>query len=154
MQGRKQNNIQLRTRHWCWLLLVLLWTSVTLPAAELAVSEARMRLLPGDLPAAGYFTVRNTSENDTILVGAESPAFGNVEMHRSVNQGGVSSMQPVSKIALAARGQAVFAPHGYHLMLMQRKRSLAIGEEVDVILLFEDEQRLKVKFQALSPTIL
>lgn len=113
-----------------------------------------MRLLPGDLPAAGYFTLRNTGDNDITLVGAQSPAFGNVEMHRSVNQDGVTSMQPVPQIELAAGEQVGFAPQGYHLMLMERTRSLAIGEEVEVILLFEDEQRLTVKFQVVSPTTL
>lgn len=138
----------------CGIALFLVAAPPTLAAEILTAEEARIRLLPGDLPAAGYFTLRNTGDTDVILMGAQSPAFGNVEMHHSVDRDGVASMQPVEQVELAAGGQITFSPQGYHLMFMQRARPLAIGEDVKVIFLFEDERRLAVTFQAVSPASL
>ena len=44
-------------------------------AAELQVKDQRIRLLPGELPAAGYLTATNTGSRPLVLVGAESPAL-------------------------------------------------------------------------------
>lgn len=139
-------------RAWCWSFLLLIGTSGALSAAELKVDEARLRLLPGDLPAAGYFTLANTSEADITLIGANSPAFGNVMMHRSVNQDGVASMQPVEQLALSAGEQVEFEPGGYHLMLMKRTRAIAIGDDIEMTLLFANGQEQSVTFRAVSPT--
>ncbi|SHF60417.1 MULTISPECIES: copper chaperone PCu(A)C [Halomonadaceae] len=148
------NKLSSLIRTVCGIALFLVAAPPALAAETLTTEEARIRLLPGDLPAAGYFTLRNTGDADVILVGAQSPAFGSVEMHRSVDRDGVASMQPVEQIELAAGEQIAFAPQGYHLMLMQRARPLAIGEEVEVTLLFEDAQRLIVTFQTVSPASL
>ena len=137
---------------WCSTFLLLIATSGTLAAAELEVSEARLRLLPGDLPAAGYFTLTNTSEKGVTLTGADSPAFGNVMMHRSVNQDGVTRMEPVAQLELAAGEQVEFAPGGYHLMLMKRVRPLVVGDDVEVNLHFAGNQRQRVTFRAVAPT--
>jgi copper(I)-binding protein len=139
-------------RPWCWIFLLLIGTSSALSAAELKVNEARIRLLPGDIPAAGYFTLANTSEANITLIGANSTAFGDVTMHRSVNQDGVASMQPVAQLELAAGEQIEFAPRGYHLMLMKRTRALAIGDDIEVTLLFANERQQSVMFRAVSPT--
>ncbi|MHA3026624.1 copper chaperone PCu(A)C [Chromohalobacter israelensis] len=137
---------------WCWAFLLLIATPGTVAAAELQVSEARIRLLPGDLPAAGYFTLTNTSEKGVTLTGADSPAFGNVTMHRTVNQDGITSMQPVAQLELAAGEQIEFTPGGYHLMLMKRTRPLVVGDDIEVNLHFAGEQRQRVTFRAVAPT--
>lgn len=139
-------------RPWCWIFLLLIGTSGTLFAAELQVNEARIRLLPGDLPAAGYFTLMTTSEADITLTGADSPAFGNVTMHRTINQDGVTRMQPVAQLELEAGEQIEFAPRGYHLMLMKRTRPLAIDDDIEVTLLFANGQQQRVTFRAVAPT--
>lgn len=139
-------------RPWCWIVLLLIVTSGALSATELQFNEARIRLLPGDLPAAGYFTLANTSEADIILTGAESADFGKVLMHRTVNQDGVTRMQPVARLELEAGEQLEFASGGYHLMLMKRTRPLAVGDEIDVTLFFADGQQQRVTFRAIAPT--
>lgn len=105
------------------------------PAAEL--SDARIRLLPGDLPLAGYFHLRNTSDETLELLGAESPAFGSVMMHRSVERNGTAKMLPVDRVAVKPGGEVDFAPGGYHLMMMKRKHSLKVGDTVPVTLRFD-----------------
>nr|WP_298377564.1 copper chaperone PCu(A)C [uncultured Halomonas sp.] len=120
-------------------------------AAELEVKDARLRALPGDLPAAGYFTFDNTSDKSVVLVGAQSDAFGMVEMHRSTNEDGMAGMESISQLEVAPGKSLEFAPKGYHLMLMQPKQPLSVGDEVSVELEFEDDRRLSVDFEVVSP---
>lgn len=134
------------------LLLLLFSTGVA--AANLEVDNARLRLLPGDLPAGGYFSLSNTSDSQVILVGAESPAFAEVMMHQSMQKEGMASMTHVPQLELAPGERVEFAPGGYHLMLMKRQQPLAVGDEVTVTLLFEDGGRLPVVFEAVSPASL
>ncbi len=105
------------------------------PAAEL--SGARIRLLPGDLPLAGYFHLTNTSDRPLVLEGAASPAFGKVMIHKSIEKNGTAKMVHVDHIEVAPSGSVDFAPGGYHLMMMKRKKALKVGDTVPVTLRFE-----------------
>lgn len=129
----------------------LLLIASTAAMADLQVSEAKLRLLPGNLPAAGYFTLTNTGNQPVVLTGAQSPAFAQVMMHRSSLESGMASMQHVTQVEIAAGATLTFAPGGYHLMLMQHQRELALGDQVEASLLVADGQSLPVTFTAVPP---
>lgn len=129
----------------------LLLAVSTTALAELQVSEAKLRLLPGDLPAAGYFTLTNTGSQPVVLTGAKSPAFAEVMMHRSSLKNGMASMQHVEQVEVPAGTSLTFASGGYHLMLMLRQRELALGDPVEATLLFGDGKSLPVTFTAVPP---
>jgi periplasmic copper chaperone A len=112
-----------------------------------SVSEARMRWLPGDLPMAGYFVITSHAPAPLRLVGAECPDFAEVMLHRSVEEAGVARMTHVDGVDLTPGQSVAFAPGGYHLMLMDRRRELHAGEEVPVTLRFGDGQTLAVRFR-------
>ncbi|MFU4581430.1 copper chaperone PCu(A)C [Pseudomonas aeruginosa] len=131
--------------------LLLLILSAVAEAAALEVRDARLRLLPGDLPAGGYFSLRNVGSQSVVLVGAESAAFEHVMMHRSTEKDGMASMEQVPQLEMAPGQTVNFAPGSYHLMLMKRRGPLTIGEEVSVTLLFADGFRFPVTFQVVSP---
>ncbi|AYC31572.1 copper chaperone PCu(A)C [Pseudomonas cavernae] len=132
---------------------VLLSVSTT-ATADLQVSEAKLRLLPGDLPAAGYFTLTNNGSQPVVLSGAQSPAFAQVMMHRSSLENGMASMQPIEQLEIPAGATLTFASGGYHLMLIHRQRELALGDQVEVNLQFADGQSLPVTLTAALPTAL
>lgn len=129
----------------------LLMVASTVAMADLQVSGAKLRLLPGNLPAAGYFTLTNASNQPVILTGAQSPAFAQVMVHRSSLENGMASMQHIAQVEVAAGETLKFASGGYHLMLMQRQRELALGDKVEANLLFADGQSLPVTFTAVPP---
>jgi len=112
-----------------------------------SVSDARIRWLPGDLPMAGYFVITSQASGPLRLVGAASPAFGGVMVHRSVEKDGMARMVHVDGVDLAPGQPVAFAPGGYHLMLMNRTRDLHTGEHVPVTLQFGDGQTLVVSFR-------
>jgi len=120
-------------------------------AADVVVENPRIRLLPGDLPAAGYFLLRNTGTEPVVLVAAASPAFAETMMHRSSEKNGMVGMSMVAQVVLKPGASIEFSPGGYHLMLMRRTKPLAVGDVVPVELRFRDGQRLQVEFNAVSP---
>jgi hypothetical protein len=132
-------------------LLSALLLAVTMVAQAgpppVAIGDARIRWLPGELPMAGYFSITSHASTPLRLVGAASPAFADVMLHRSLHEGGVARMVHVDDVALAPGQTVVFEPGGYHLMLMHRKEALQPGEEVPVTLRFGDGETLEVPFR-------
>lgn len=136
------------------LALVLLLFAAVLPVrAEQAidVQDAWIRHMAGDRPMAGYFVMHNRGDEDRRLVGAASPAFGAIQMHEAVETDGMSSMRPVDSVPVPHGGRIEFQPGGYHLMLMQRQKNLAVDDQVPVILEFADAGSRSVTF-TIKPT--
>jgi len=102
--------------------------------------------MAGDRPMAGYFVMDNKSEEDRRLVKASSAAFGAVHIHESVEKEGTMSMQPVEAVTVAAGGRVEFRPRGHHLMLMQRRQELEVGDEATITLEFADGETRSVVF--------
>ena len=117
-------------------------------SAAVRVSGAWIRVLPGSLPNAGYAVLHNDSNQVVALVSADSPAYGRVMLHKSVETGGVSRMLPVKQLAIPAHGKATLAPGGYHLMLMQRALPVKPGMRVKIRLHFADGSMLESEFLA------
>jgi periplasmic copper chaperone A len=132
-------------------LLSALLLAVTMVAQAgsppVTIRDARIRWLPGELPMAGYFSITSHASTPLQLVGAASPAFGHVMLHRSLHEGSVARMVHVEAIDLASDQTLVFEPGGYHLMLMHRKKALQPGEEVPVTLRFGNGETLEVPFR-------
>lgn len=87
---------------------------------------------------AGYFVVENKGRTDRNLTGASSPLFSDIQVHETVERDGTTSMRPAKSVAVPAGGSIEFAPGGFHLMLMQRRKDLQVGDRVPVALEFED----------------
>lgn len=123
-------------------------TASAAPAAPAAItiSDAWMRALPASLPSGGYFTLHNNGSKPVTLTGAQSPACGMVMLHKSENQGGMSSMMDMAQVMIPAGSTVSFAPGGYHLMCMSPAASIKPGTQVPVTLLFADGAKVTAPF--------
>ncbi|UYG01018.1 MULTISPECIES: copper chaperone PCu(A)C [unclassified Halomonas] len=140
------------------LVSALLGAAVLLGAAsaqasDISVSNARLSLLPGNTPGAGYFDLENAGDEAVTLTGADTEAFEAVEMHESSEHEGMAHMQSVENVEVEAGETFSFAPRGHHLMFMERVVPLAVGDSVEVTLEFDGET-LPVTFEVVSPTSL
>ena len=124
----------------------LLACFAVMAAAPVTITHARIRLLPADLPLAGYFDLANATDRPLVLTGASSPAFQMVHMHRSMESGGVSTMAPAERIEVKPGATVHFAPGGYHLMLMNRLKPLQVGQEVPIRLEFASGDSVQALF--------
>lgn len=131
-------------------LCLCLAPALAFAAAPITVSDAWIRLLPGDVPLAGYFTLHNNGDKPIQLTLASSPAFKRIEMHHSMAMHGMDKMMPVKTVEVPAHGTFSFSPGGYHLMLW-RGRGLRIGEQIPITLKFADGWQVRATFVVKGP---
>lgn len=121
---------------------------------DLRIERPWSRVTPPGTPVgAGYMTIANTAAEPDRLMAAESPAAGRVQIHRSVEKDGTTSMvHQDDGVVVPPEGRLDFSPGGYHLMLMQLREPLEKGEPVPVTLHFERAGRIEVEFMVRALT--
>lgn len=103
----------------------------TLPAlaADLQARQGRTAPpIPGTGMMAGYLTLVNDGDTGVTVRGATSPAFGRIELHRSIEQDGQSRMEPVETLEVGAGERVVFEPGGLHLMMFEPGGEPSVGD--------------------------
>jgi len=120
-------------------------------AADVRVEDAWIRWLPAGIPAGGYLTLVNDGDRPAVLVGAESPDYGEVSLHVTRNEQGLSQMIPVPSVVVAPHSRLSFAAAGYHMMLMHPTVTTSPGDEVPITLRFADGLSLTVIFRVRRP---
>jgi protein SCO1/2 len=116
--------------------------------AGVSVRDAWVREAPPGMGMmAGYMALRNNTSRPQVLMDASSPGFESVIIHRTIVTHGMAGMAHESQIELAANASLVFAPGGYHLMLMNPKRPLRAGDPVVINLEFRGGLVLPVTFE-------
>lgn len=105
---------------------------------------------PGASVLAGYATVRNDCSRAFVITGVGSTEFASSMIHETLVDGGVSKMRHVESVTLSAGGEVRFAPGGRHLMLMNPKRRMKVGEQVRISLKLKDGRLLSADFPILA----
>jgi copper(I)-binding protein len=83
---------------------------------------------------AGYMQITNLTDKDITITSVSSPDFDSAELHRTVVEGGVASMQAVPELTIPAAGSVLLEPGSLHLMLFDPVRSLLQGDSVTLVL--------------------
>ncbi len=143
------------------LLAVLAASSAALHGPAVSASESPRNALqidqlwsratpPGMTMGVGYFSITNRGKRADQLIGAASPRARAVELHQTIEEGGVSRMRP-AKVVEISPGQTVTAkPGGLHLMLIGLKGPLVAGEVVPVTLEFRHAGKVPVALKVLA----
>ena len=107
---------------------------------QVQVRDAWVRpALPGQNATGAFMSL--LSADGARLLGVSSPAAGVVEVHEMVMDGTVMRMRPVPALELPAGKAVELKPGGYHVMLMDLKRPLAVGEKVRLELRLETRDK-------------
>jgi hypothetical protein len=117
-------------------------------AERVHASGAWIRVLPGNLPAGGYVTLRNDGDQPAALEGASSSDYASVMLHQSSTDTGMGRMRMVDRLDVPAHGQVALSPGGYHLMLMDATQPVQPGQTVRITLRFADGSTLATDFVA------
>ena len=117
------------------------------PSPDVEVTGAWIHWLPANLPAAGYMILTNRGPAAAVLVGAISPDYQEITLHRTRTVDGLSGMIPVDSVTVAANTSVDFAAQGYHMMLMQSRRPLHSGDRVSVTLRFSSGRSKTASFE-------
>jgi len=94
---------------------------------------------------AVYVRISNHGKEADALISAASEASDRVELHETINEGGVMKMRPLSKMAVSADGKLEMKPGGHHIMLLGLRRNLKPGDKVTVTLTFEKAGPLSIE---------
>lgn len=109
--------------------------------------------LAGTPNGAAYLRgIRNRGTAPDRLVAASTPVAERVELHEMTTEGDVMRMREVPAIDLPA-GQEVQLRHGqrYHLMLINLRQQLKVGDRFDLTLKFEKAGETTVKAWVQQP---
>lgn len=108
-------------------------------------------MLPGQPVGGGFITLRNGGHHDDVLVSAQSPNAGRVELHEMAMEGTVMKMRQLKDGIPLPAGQTVeLKPGGLHLMFMEVKTPFKEGETVPVTLTFKNAGTVSVKMPVVS----
>lgn len=93
--------------------------------------------IPGARNGGGFLTVVNQGKADDKIVAASSPVCGHVELHTMAMENNIMRMREVGDIPVAAGQSLRMMPgSGYHLMFMDLKQALKVGDSVPVTVQF------------------
>jgi len=114
-------------------------------AGDIYISHPYARAsVPGQTSGGAYLTLENKSTSADTLLSAETPAAGSVEIHTMSMQDNVMRMREVDGIDLPAGTIVTMQPgKGFHLMLMNLKAPLKVGDKVPLTLHFKKAGKLE-----------
>lgn len=126
-------------------------TRAVTASAEPTVTNAWIRLpaVPGR-PAAAYFTLVGGAVDDAV-VSVATPAAKRTELHESMEQGGVMSMERIENVPLGSGAQMDFAPGGKHVMLFDVSPELAAGGTTQMMVSFQGSPAVTVEAALVAP---
>jgi copper(I)-binding protein len=108
---------------------------VEAPARQWYLQAYAFEAPAGDV-AAAYLTITNQTADTMVLDSVTSDAAPLVSAHTQRTDGGLVSMVPVERIAVAPHDSLVQRPGGDHLMLEGVARALVAGDTIALTLWF------------------
>lgn len=119
------------------------------PPPQVSVEDAWVRTTDGaTMPTmtAAFMTLVNPSGAEVKLVSGTSDAAGVTQLHELVQgaDGKTVMQEAQGGIGIPAGSHVHLTPNGYHVMLMDLKRPLPVGDEVTFVLTFDNGQTVDV----------
>jgi len=118
------------------IAVVLLALACNAWAQTVQVQEPWVRATVSTTGTGAY--MRLTASADTRLVDVRSSVAGIAEIHEMSMQGDVMKMRSVDQLALPAGKAVELKPGGYHVMLMDLKAPVKVGDHVPLTLVFQN----------------
>jgi len=119
-------------------------TSAQAAENTVKITDAWVRATnPGQDVGAAYMTL--LSVKDTILKNVESDVTKSIEIHNMTMQNGIMKMRMMDTLPLTAGKPYKLAPGGFHLMLFDLQKPLAVGEHVTFVLNFKNKNKVEFK---------
>ena len=130
--------------------LILSLSSAQMRAADSKINVSHAWVQEGPPSAevlAGYMDLQNQSPQAQTLTGGRSVDFKSVMLHQTISKGGIAHMNHTPRIEIKPGSTLQLMPGGYHLMLMNPKKALRQGDQVEVLLEFQGGLVLPLKLK-------
>jgi len=116
--------------------------------AQVTVSDAWVRAtVPAQRATAAFMQIVAT--DGARLIAASSPVAGTTELHEMAMVDGVMKMRAIPGLDLPAGKTVVLSPGSYHVMLLDLKAPIRVGDAVPLSLVFEgpDKRRTTIELK-------
>ena len=123
-----------------FLLLIVLFEQV-----NIEIKNPWIRPGAKGMNTAMYFEMVNSGDEADTLYKAESKLADIVELHETYMKDDMLGMRKVDYVVVKAKASFRFKPGGNHVMFIDLKRKLKVGDKGEVTLFFKREGKVKVK---------
>jgi len=108
--------------------------------------------IPGMGMSAVFMTLKNTGQQEHLLVKAQSGVSANTELHGHVLDNGMMRMRQMAHIHIKPGQDKILKPGGLHIMLIGLTTTLTEGRGIKLKLTYDDgsEQTLSVPVKSIS----
>ncbi|WP_415903332.1 copper chaperone PCu(A)C [Neptuniibacter sp. QD29_5] len=114
--------------------------------AEIITTDAYVRAIPpGTKTTAAFVTITNKNSKDVLLKSATSNAADAVELHNHIMKDGTMMMRQVDSVKVAAQQSVSLKPGSYHIMLINLKQDIMVGDNIELELSFSDGTKLELE---------
>ena len=105
---------------------------------EIEVRDAWARAAVLGDNGAAYMTIHNGTYMHHELIGVSSDVAEATEIHLSAVENDVMKMTPQTAVSLPVGEDVEFKPGALHVMFVNLKRDLKVGDEITLTLMFKD----------------
>lgn len=117
----------------------------------LVISDVWMRASLGQVPTTtAYLKIENRGTADDTLLAVSTPAAAMAHVHESTTANGVMTMAAVPALNIKPGQTVELVPGGLHIMVMNLKAPLKVGETVPLTLKFERAGEIVVQAEVRS----
>ena len=106
---------------------------------------------PSAKTGGAYLTVRNTGAQPDRIVSMAAPVAGHAMAHETLQEGDISRMGEAGPLDVPPVGALEMKPGGMHIMLMDLKGGLKLGQEFPLTVTFERAGRVEVPVRVGRP---
>ena len=104
----------------------------------------------GSRVTAGFTNIINKSADAVTITSISSPQFNSVEIHETAIINGVARMVKIEALTIPEHQYVALKPGGKHLMLIDPKKFITEGEEINLIIELSRNETVTLSTSAVS----
>lgn len=114
--------------------------------ADVEIEGAYARASIPNVPnSAAFFVIKNNSDKDIAITGANSDIAKKNELHTHIKENKMMKMMKIEKLVVPAKSSLELKSGGDHVMLIGLKKELKAGDEISLELSFSDGDKKSIK---------
>lgn len=114
--------------------------------ADVEIDGAYARASIPNVPnSAAFFVIKNNSDKDIAITGANSDIAEKNELHTHIKENQMLKMMKIEKLVVPAKSSLELKSGGDHVMLIGLKKELKAGDEISLELSFSDGDKKSIK---------
>lgn len=130
------------------ILIIIISFLTLIGGNNVEVKDGWMRPGAKGMMSAAYFKIVNNTNQPDTLYKAEAAFCGNAELHETYIKGDMKGMRPTPIVVIPANSTFEFKPGANHVMLMNLKKDIKIGDDETITLFFKQHDPIEVPIQA------